>query len=126
MEKKIMDQCLQRIEIKFAVVKAQGRRPHAAAVLRFGKTRERRLPRENVADYRPVYEVSGMQHGQARNLVKARRHQVKIRPDANNVGVGIIGVQDGVLIRPVALIGYPNLRNRTALRQQERGQQGEK
>ena len=87
-----------------AVVITQCRRPrplgitgHLIVIWRHGQ------PREHLADDLPIDQVARMQHLHA-DEVKIRRDQIKIVPDANDVGVRIIRGQNRISIGAVALV----------------------
>ena len=96
-------------DVDFAVVAADGGRPGAVAVSRPVVDVERRLGGEGVSDQFPVHQVFGMEDRQARHGVEAGRGEVVVLADAEHVGVGVIGVQDGIAIGAVAVVGHPHL-----------------
>src|SRR5947209_15761598 len=97
-------------DVERAVVITNRRGPDAAAVLRLIEHIIRWLALEDVADDRPVDQVFRAQNRQTRRGVETRSDQVIIIADANGVRIGIIGVDDRVFIRAVAVVGDPNFR----------------
>src|SRR5438128_4194658 len=84
------------VDEEFTAVKTYRRRPHAAAMLRSCESVFWFLLAENVIDDTPIYEVFRMQYRQPGHGIKTRRRHIKIRADANSVGVGIVGVYDRI------------------------------
>ena len=91
----------------FAGVIPQGRRPDTLAVPRPGKMIDGRLLGEDVVDDGPVDEICGVQDRQAGSGEETRRDQIEIVPDADRIGIRVVGEQHGVFIRAVAKIGNP-------------------
>ena len=52
-----------------------------------------------------------MKDRQARSGVEARRRHVEVVTDADDIGVRVVRVEDGIFISAVAVIGGPNFRD---------------
>ena len=52
-----------------------------------------------------------MEDRQARHRIKARRRHVKIIANANHIRIGVVGMNDRIFVRAVAIIGNPYLGN---------------
>jgi len=65
--------------------------------------------------------------GKAGRGIETGRHQVEVFAHANHVGIGVIGMQDGILIGAIAIVGYPDLGELrdAAPRKQRTGQETE-
>src|SRR5215213_7022511 len=85
------------------------RSPDAVSVLGFAEHVERTLTRENVPDESPIDEIFGMEDGQTWSSVETRRGHVEVVAHADSVGIGVIRVDDRVLVSSVAVIRNPNL-----------------
>jgi hypothetical protein len=93
------------VDPEAAVVVADGRRPHALAVLR--PVESRRQPRKRVAHDRPVDEVARAEDGQAGHAGEARRDEVVLATNPDDVGIRVVGEENGVRVGPVAPVGNP-------------------
>ena len=89
-----------------SIVEADGRRPDPAAMQRRFETLDRVFI-DRMSDDRPIDQVLGPQHRQARETTEAGSGQVKIIPDADDIGVGIVGENDGVFVSSIAVIRRP-------------------
>ena len=106
---------IAEINVELAVVEAQGRGPHAIAMLRHTEAWYWVIL-ENVANDRPVHQILRMENWQARRTVETGGDQIKIIIVADHVRVGIIGKDDGVLVGPIAVIRHPGEGDYIALR----------
>ena len=97
-------------DVELPLMMTDARRPDAFAVLRRGVGCGRHGPRYGRADNAPVHQVFGMQNLQARHAVEARRGEVVVVAHAAGIGVGIVGIEHGILVGAVALVGHPHLR----------------
>ena len=95
------------VDVELAVVMANAGCPDTVAMLR---QLAWELTLQGVADDGPVDEVAGVQHGQARHTLEGGSRQVVVVAHANDVGVAVVGIQHGVLIGAVAIVGTPHLR----------------
>ena len=73
------------------------------------KTFERLLRGVDVPDEFPVHQVVGVENGQAGRAFETGSHHVEVFAHADDVGVGVVGVQDGILVGAIAVVGYPDL-----------------
>ena len=97
--------------VELAVVVAYSGCPYAVAVFgAFGGTDRSEAVRNGCTDDAPVDQIVGMQYLQARQAVEAGAGHVEVIAYAAGIGVGIVGIEDGVLISAVAPVGYPYLR----------------
>ena len=85
--------------------------PYAVAVFgAFGGADGSEAVGDGCADDVPVDQIVGVQYLQARQAVEAGAGQVEVIAYAAGIGVGIVGIEDGILIGAVAPVGYPYLR----------------
>ena len=96
---------------EFAVVKADGRRPGAAAVLHFDITRMRQVF-DGVIDDRPVHQILRVQDRQSRRAIDTGSNQVKIVVKTNRIRVGIIRINYWVVKCSILLVGNPGMTER--------------
>ncbi len=96
------------IDIIPTVVEADGRRPDPLAVAGLVEMVVGRLPGEDGVDDFPVHQVGRMENLQPRGAVERRGSHPEIVARAGDVGVGIIGVEHGILVLAVAQIGRPD------------------
>lgn len=61
----------------------------------------------DMSGYLPVDEVARMEYRYARKVSETRGHHPVVISDAYDIGVGIVGMYDGVAICAVAEIGCP-------------------
>jgi hypothetical protein len=66
---------------------------------------------EDMVDEPPVYEVVRVKDRQSRYSVEARRGHKEILADADDVRVGVIGVDYRIPVGTVTVIGRPYFRN---------------
>ena len=95
------------VDVKPAVVEADGRRPHAGTVgggVEVG-VEGRGVAREGVGDDRPMHEIAGVQDGQAGEAGEGRSGHIEVIAGPAHIGVGIVGEDDGVFVRTRAVIG---------------------
>lgn len=98
-------------DVEFAVVVADGGGPYAVAMFRpFGRTFRSQFIGDGRADEGPIHQVLGVEDLEARQAVEARRGHVEVVAHAAGIGVGVVGIEDGVLVGAVSLIGHPYLR----------------
>ena len=96
------------IDVVPAVVVTDSRGPDALAVLRPIEVIVRRLRSEDGVDDLPVDQIGRVENLQTRHAVERRSGHPEVVAHARDVGVGIIGIEHGVLILPVAQIGRPD------------------
>src|SRR5687768_17448314 len=61
-------------------------------------------------DQRPVHQVFGMQDRQTRYIFKGRGGHVIIIAYPYRIGIGVVGMQHGIFVGAISLVGYPNAR----------------
>ena len=111
-------------DVELAVVVPQRGRPRPLGVaVHLVVLRVHVEPREDLADDLPVDEVARVQHLHA-DEVEVRGDEVEVVADADHVGVGVVGLQDGVAVAAVALVA-PGEHGR-GLRGPRRGPHAEK
>jgi hypothetical protein len=60
-------------------------------------------PMEDLSDDPPVHQVARVKDLDA-DEVEVRGHEIEIVPDADDVGIGVVRVQDGVSVGAIALV----------------------
>ena len=90
-------------------MKANARRPCSVAVLRCPVDVYRRLALESMTDQLPMHKIFGVQNRQPGNSIETRRNQIKVVIDSNDIRVGIVGVENGIVIAPVPCVRIPHL-----------------
>ena len=95
------------IDIIPTVVETDCRSPHAIAV-RCGIEIRVVHARQRIIDEFPVNKVGRMQHGQTGHTIERRSRHPIIVARADDIGVGIIGKDDRVLILSIAEIRRPD------------------
>ena len=106
------------VDVVLSVVVADAGGPHAIAVLRLtAKVAQQHLVAcvevlQRIAHYLPVHQVLGVQNGQSGCAVKARCRQVVVVAAGpyTHVGVGVVGINHGVGIGAITIVGAPYLR----------------
>ena len=99
-------------DIEHSVVMPQAGGEDTAAVRPAGLQVIFRAAAERVDDMRrepPVHQIPGGQDRQPRHVGKGARDEIEDVADADDVGIGIIGVQRWVREGPVTAIGLPGL-----------------
>ena len=90
-------------------MKANARSPCAIAVLRSPVDIYRRLALKSMTDQLPMHQVFGVQNRQPWNGVETRCNHVIVIAYSNGIGIGIIGVENGILIASIPGIRVPHL-----------------
>src|SRR4030095_7625849 len=94
--------------IEIALVIADCGRPNTIAVLGLGEDVPWSLVLEGVGDDAPVDEISGVENRETRSGIEARRSQVEIAANSNDVRIRIVSIDDGVLVGAIAVVRHPN------------------
>ena len=97
-------------DVEPSVVMAYAGGPDALAVLGSCVACRGNGPRHGGADDGPVDEVLRVEYLESGDAVETGRGEVEVVADAACVGVGVVSVEHGVLVRAVALVGDPDLR----------------
>lgn len=63
----------------------------------------------DVVDNGPVYQIPGVEDGDARCTGNAGCHHIIVLAHAYHVGVRIVGMYDGIAVCAVAIVGHPHL-----------------
>jgi hypothetical protein len=87
------------------------------------------LFRQCVTNDAPVDEIFGVQDGESGSALEAGGGHVVVVADADDVGVGVVGVNDRIAIGSVTVVGAPDemlvLIGSTALENAKRESEGE-
>ncbi len=67
-------------------------------------------------DQGPVHQVFRMQDRQPRNRIETGRNHVKIVAHPDCVWIGVIGIEDGILVGAVSVVGNPDFGGRARRR----------
>ncbi len=97
------------IYVEFAVVVAYRRSPHCIAVVHtildeyslVGETVD------SIPDDSPVDQILGVKNRQTGHTVEARRGHIEVIADAHHIGIGIVGIDNRILVLAVAEVGHP-------------------
>ncbi len=112
------------VDVEPAVVVADAGRPHAVAVLgAAGVHAVGQHAVEGMADDFPVDQVAGMEHRQSGRAAEGARREVIVVAHGHHVRVAVVGVDDGIGVGAVAVVGAPHLR--AVLRRGAKGQHGQ-
>jgi hypothetical protein len=98
------------IDIVLSVVITEGWGPYALAMLRLGEETVGSERLQGMADNLPVHQVSAVQDGESGDAVERTCCEIIVVTDSNGIGVAVVGVENGVDIVSVALVGVPHLR----------------
>ena len=91
------------IDVEASVVPADARCPWSSGIVAVGVPSRQVEASEDLGSDLPVHHVVGLQHLHAQE-VEVAGHHVVLASHADDVGVGVVGVEHRVLIRAVALV----------------------
>ena len=63
---------------------------------------------DGMADDSPVYQIFGVQDGKPRQAVEAGGRQIEVVSHTTGIRIGIVGIEHGILVSAVPLVGTPH------------------
>ena len=111
------------VNVEFAVVVSDGWCPNSLAVLRQVEKFLGFLFLQGMSDNLPVYQVLAMKDRQTWDTIKRTSREIIVFSNSYHVWVAIVGINYGVGISTVAIIGIPDLRMILGLDRHRRCQQ---
>ena len=101
------------VDIKLAVVMADGWSPHTLAVSGFVKYLLGFLFLQGMTDDGPIHQVLGVQDGQSGDAVERRGRQIIVLTNGTHVWVTVVGIKHRIGVRTVTIVRTPHLRRAT-------------
>ena len=97
------------IDIELSIVVADGWSPNTLAMLRLVEEFLGFLFLQGIADDFPVYQILAMKDRQTGNAVERTCREIIIIAYSYHIRVAIVGINHGIGISAVAIVGIPNL-----------------